>query len=154
MAKRSGKKSADSLFKAFSNTNWQSLLLTGIVVFILVFVLDYVVHGILLKDLYVKFARLFLPMAMMNARMSYMLGGQALFALLLVFIYSQGYTGKKSVMEGIRYGIYVGLLLQLPKSLMAFATAVYPGTLLIWWGVAGLIQTIVYGAVIGAMYKK
>lgn len=154
MAKKSKKKSSDSLLKAFSNTNCKSLLVTGLVVFIVMFILDFLVHGYLFKADYIRYANLMLPQKIMEARMPFMMLGQLLMSLLLVLVYSQGFTGKGSAMEGARYGIYVGLLMTLPKAIMMYSWALYPVVLLVKWGVAGFITIVVLGAIIGAMYKK
>jgi len=155
MAKKNKAKGGkDSLLKLFSNIDWKKYLVASIVVFVVIYLLDILVHGYLLKDLYAKYFRMFLSQKVMMARMPYMLGGQALYALLLVLLYSQGYTGKGSVMEGLRFGIYLGLLISLPCALSSYSWSVYPTALIIKWGVYGFLQTVVYGGVIGATYKK
>lgn len=154
MAKSSKGKSNDGLFKAFSNLNLRKWLLASLMVFIAIYLLDMLVHGYLLKNDYVRYARMFLPQAQMMARMPYMLGGQILFALLIVFLYSQGYTGKGSLLEGVRYGVYLGLLINLPSALMSYCVFLFPVKLIINWAVYGTIQTIIYGGITGAIYKK
>jgi hypothetical protein len=143
----------DSLLKVFGNLNVKKWLLASIAVFVAMWLLDYLVHGVLLMKEYVINAKYFLPAAVMTARMPFMFTAQVLLSLLLVLLYSQGYTGKGSVTEGVRYGIYVGLLFNLPMSFSSYFMYAFPVKLLILWAVFGFLQFVIYGAIIGAMYK-
>lgn len=152
MAKK--KASGNGLFKFFDNVLWGKLIKTTVVLFVCIWLLDYLVHSILLADLYAKSAKLFLPYKVIMARMPWMLLAQILSALFLVVLYSQGYSGKGSVLEGIRYGIYLALLMYVPYIIISYVMYPYPLKLDLAMGGAMMVQTVIYGGIIGALYKK
>jgi hypothetical protein len=73
-------------------------------------------------------------------------------SFLFVFIYTKGYEGK-GIMEGVRYGLWIGLLMSIPMAFNSFATLPIPMSLAIQWFVYGLIQFIILGVVTAALYK-
>jgi hypothetical protein len=152
MAKK--KKAVAKKSSSFKLTiNWSKWLIASIAVFVVMFGLDYLIHGKLLMNLYTANANLMLPTAQGQARMGYMLGGQLLFAAFFVFLYTQGFSGKGTVSEGLRYGLYAGLLLNIPRMLIMYMWSLFPMPLLQAWAVTGLIETVLLGAVVGALYR-
>ncbi len=145
------KKKKGSGFKL--TINWSKWLVASIAVFVVMFGFDFLVHGNLLKDLYAANSRLFLGMAESQARMAYMLAGQLSFAAAFVFLYSQGYSGKGSVAEGLRYGLYVGLLIGVPHSLGMYMWSLFPVSLLQAWAAACVVGSVIAGGVAGALYS-
>ena len=76
------------------------------------------------------------------------------FSFLFVLIYIKGYQAKPSrVLEGMRYGFFVGLLICIAgvDSFMQFPVV---ANLAIFWFVTGLVQFVVTGAVVGLIYKR
>lgn len=148
------KRNEDSLLKAFYCTDCKKLLLTGLVVFIVMFILDAVIHGNLLMPLYTKSAKLMLAPAVAQTRMHFMWLGQLIYAMLLVLLYSQGIEGKGSVNQGIRFGIYIGLLMAIPGNMIMYGWSKFPANMLLGWGVSEFIKLVIFGAIIGALYKS
>lgn len=76
------------------------------------------------------------------------------FSLLFVFIYIKGYQAKpSSFFEGMRYGLYVGLLICIVgvDVYMMFPVSAALG---FFWFVTGLIQFVVTGTAVGAIYRR
>jgi hypothetical protein len=92
------------------------------------------------------------PENAMLARLLFYLG-RAIFALLFVFIYTRGYEGKPGVGEGLRYGVWMGLLIYVPGMFINFVVSTTPTDLIITRVVTGLIETILSGIITGAIYK-
>ncbi len=91
--------------------NIKRWLLASLAVLVVIGVVGFVTNEILLKDLYMQTASVWRPMPELMSMMWMMWIGHAIFALMFVLIYIKGYEKNKSgVAQGVRYGIYLGLL--------------------------------------------
>jgi len=109
-------------------------------------------RGVLLQGAYQATAEVWRPEADMNSKMPLMWATGLLISFLFVFIYTKGYEGK-GIMEGVRYGLWIGLLMSIPMAFNSFVTLPVPMSLAIQWAVYGMIQYIVMGIVTAAIYK-
>ena len=81
----------------------------------------------------------------------WILVGQALIVFAFVIIYVAGFAGG-----GIVAGIGLGILLEIAAIGMqmgVYAVQPFPGKLLIYASIGGLIEMIITGAIVGAIYK-
>ncbi len=133
--------------------NVKKLLLATVVVGVLANVLDWVVHGMVLKGLYYSHMQsLFNP----DPPIGWFIFGDFVAALVFVWVYDRVYGsfggGPKG---GATYGLYAGILVNFPMWL--FAAGMYVGFPygLAWiWVIVGIIYAVILGAVAGAIYKK
>jgi hypothetical protein len=77
--------------------------------------------------------------------------GQALLIFAFVAIYASGFAGG-GVMAGIRLGILLEIA-AIGMRLAIYAIQPFPGKLIIYGSVSGLIEMIIVGAIVGAIYK-
>lgn len=134
--------------------NIKKFWISVIVTFFVYGILQFVIHGWLLQKLYMDTAHLWKSEAMMQSRFYGHLLADFFFALLFCFIYVKGYEPHKAgAAQGIRYGLYMGLFVQLPMVFTYFVVFNAPGTLLVWWLIYGLLVSIICGGVLGAIYK-
>lgn len=78
-------------------------------------------------------------------------------ALLMAYIFPIGYKGGKITVEGLRFGMLLGVLVSLPTNMILYAAAEvqFDGllTTILWgiitWGIAGAIIAAVYGKTLG-----
>ena len=68
-------------------------------------------------------------------------------------IFSKGYEGK-GIAEGVRYGLYVGLLMATPMAYNSYASYPLPYSLALQWFIYGMIQYIILGVVVAAVFGK
>ena len=122
--------------------------------FVTLFATGFVIHHLWLGEFYKAHASWWRPEAEMQSMMPLMLVGQLMMATLLTLVYAKGYEpGKGSgVTQGFRFGVLIGLLLTLPMSLMNYVVYPYPGSLVASWFIGGLVETVLAGTVIGAIY--
>jgi hypothetical protein len=74
-------------------------------------------------------------------------------AFLLAYIYPIGYRGGRPRVEGLHFGMYMGLLVSLPHTFHVYATVDYDfymaALAIIWtiviWGATGIAIALVYG---------
>lgn len=131
--------------------NMKKLAMTVGAVFVTVLVSDFVIHQVFLKESYAATASLWRPEAEMKEHMAAMFGGQFIVALFLAWIFIHGYKGK-GIMEGVRFGIFLGGL-EMGKNFIMSAVAPYPCSLTCAWIAAGFAQMILVGVVASLVYK-
>ena len=76
---------------------------------------------------------------------------QLFFAFFFTFIFSKGYEGK-GLMEGLRYGLYVSLMMNVQAAYMTYATMPVPYMLALKWFLYGTVQYLIYGAILAMIY--
>lgn len=79
--------------------------------------------------------------------------GRALAALIFAFVFTRGYEGKPGIGEGLRYGLLIGLLMQLPAILFNLGLSGLPSSYLLLRAVFGLVDAIVAGIIVAMIYK-
>ena len=76
----------------------------------------------------------------------------AVLSLLFVYIFIKGHQGK-GIVEGVRYGLLIGLLMVVVGGLNQYVIYPVPFDLVLRWIVLGLIQFIIAGIVAALVYK-
>lgn len=139
----------------FKNLNIKLWLIASVAVFVLMSIFEYLVHGVWLASLYAdpKYIGWWRSGEEMMQFMGWMYVGYACFALLFTYIYTKGYESTTGVAEGFRYGIVMGLFTQLPRMFAMHSVYPYPRDLLLSWFFSGLIECIIFGIVVGFIYK-
>jgi hypothetical protein len=128
------------------------LIKTTIAVFVTIWVTDFLIHGLLLKSMYVASASLWRPETAMKTYCGYMLFGQIMIAAAFTWIFSHGYKGK-GWKEGVRYGVAVGTMAG-GTNLIMYAVQPYPFSIVAAWLVLGCVQSATAGVVATMVYKK
>ena len=130
--------------------NVSRFIIAVVVVFVFTAAYDFFVHGVLLADTYKSLANLWRPEAEMQALMPLMFVAQLLLATVFTFIFTRNYEGS-GVGEGLRYGLYAGLLLGAPQvasyvwmPVPVSLTAIWVGGMVVWGILAGIVVSLVY----------
>jgi hypothetical protein len=130
--------------------NVKKYLLASLAVFVVFEALDVIIHTFILGGMYRATAGLWRPdMAQM---MWIMLLTTAALSLLFVYIFAKGYEGK-GLMEGVRFGLVIGLLLSGVGAFNQYVVYPVPLTLVLWWVVFGVIEFIAAGLVAALVYR-
>jgi hypothetical protein len=126
-------------------------ILAFIAAYIFLFVWGWLVNGVLLKDIYAQTPNLWRTQTEMLSFFHWILIGQALIVFAFVMLYVVGFAGG-----GVVAGIRLGILLEIAAIGMrmgVYAVQPFPGKLLVYASIGGLIEMIITGAVVGAIYK-
>jgi hypothetical protein len=134
--------------------NTKKLLLSFIVVYILLEVLNYLVHGVLLASTYQmeEIKPAFRPEADMTNKMWIMFFTDAVWAFFFVFLFAKGYEGK-GIMEGLRFGLYIGLFWGLVNAYGNYVIIPIPYSLAFQWFIYSLLVSLILGFVTALLYK-
>jgi hypothetical protein len=117
-------------------------------------VYGFIVYGNLMKDEFAKYPGIF--RAMDGGQMTYMpylFFGTLIGIAAATYMYTKGYEGGSGMMEGARFGLAVGILLGGFGSIIGYATMNVGRRFTLAMFLAGLIEWIIDGIVIGLVYK-
>jgi hypothetical protein len=123
---------------------------TSLLVFIVIEVINFFVHGVIFKKTYASLGALWRPDMM--SKMWIIHVGYLILSFIFTYIFIKGYE-KKGVMEGFRYGIIIGLFANIPYAFFEYAIFPLPFALCLGWFIFGMIEYIFCGMIAAATYK-
>lgn len=130
--------------------NRKRFILASIVVFVVYEITNWIVHSLILSGVYQRLQSLWRPDMMDKMWIMYVTA--FIFSFLFVYIFTKGYEGK-GVAEGFRYGLYIGLLMNIAGIFNQYAIYPVPLSLTIQWFIYGMIQFIIIGIVTALIYR-
>ena len=126
-------------------------ILAFVAAYIFLFFWGWLLNGVLLKDVYAETPNLWRTQSEMMSLFHWIIIGQALIVFSFVMIYATGFAGG-----GVIAGIRLGLLLEIAAIGMRlgfYALQPIPGKLILYGSIGGVIEMIIVGAMVGAIYK-
>jgi len=126
-------------------------IIAFIAAYIFLFVWGWLLNGVLLKDIYAQTPNLWRSQSEMASLFHWIIIGQALIVFSFVMIYATGFAGG-----GVAAGIRLGLLLEIAgigMRLGFYAVQPIPGKLILYGSIGGIIEMVIVGAIVGAIYK-
>jgi len=135
--------------------NTKRWLLASVAVVVVIGVLEFLIHGVLLSDMYKQTASVWRSEAEMQKMMWMFWVGILVFAPFFVLIYVKGYEkGKPGLGQGFRYGLYVGAMLSVMNSFGWYVLLPIPLALVFYWFLAILAEFILAGIAAGLVYHE
>ncbi|PYJ92792.1 MAG: hypothetical protein DME54_12450 [Verrucomicrobia bacterium] len=122
-----------------------------IAAYVFMFFWGWLLNGVLLKDIYAQTPNLWRPQSEMMSLFHWIIIGQALVIFAFVMIYASGFAGG-GVIAGIRLGIVLEIA-AIGMRLAIYAVQPFPGKLIVYGSISGLIEMIIVGAIVAAIYK-
>lgn len=122
-----------------------------IAAYIFIFFWGWLLNGVLLKDVYAQTPNLWRSQNEMMSLFHWIIIGQALVVFAFVMIYASGFAAG-GVMAGVRLGILLEIA-AIGMRLVIYAVQPFPGKLIVYGSVSGLIEMTIVGAIVGAIYK-
>jgi hypothetical protein len=114
---------------------------------------SFVVHTIILADIYTSHRSVMRPEDQANA----ILPIGFLFALVgffaFAYAYAKGYEGGSGIQEGLRFGVIVGILICCFGKIWEYMVWPVSGMLLVSWMVENIVEFALYGSIVGLLYK-
>jgi len=127
------------------------ILLAIVTIFITWSILDFVIHGVLLQATYEATSALWRPMEEMKMGLMYLV--TLLFTGCFVLIYAL-LVSDKSMVAGIKYGVLFGLAMGVSMGFGSYSYMPIPYTLAFTWFAGTLVESILAGAIVGAIVKQ
>ena len=128
----------------------KNFILTFFVVFIVNSILNFVLHALILP--WETYPGSILAENATTPGMILLFVGNLVFSYFFCFIFTKGYENK-GIGEGIRYGLYVGLLIYFSYLFYNYGNFQYSPVLL--WGecIGGIVLTVLMGITAAILYK-
>lgn len=132
--------------------NLKRFSIAAILVYVVYQILSFVIHEVILVATYQSLADVWRPEADMHSKQWIFFLTGAIWALFFTCIYTKGYEGK-GVMEGVRYGLWIGLFISIPRAYEEYVVYSIPYSLALKWFIYGTLQAMICGAVLALSYK-
>ena len=126
-------------------------ILSVIAVFVAWSVLDFVIHGVILKSAYEATAQLWRPRNEMKMNVMHVSVLIASFAF--VWIYAR-FIGNKAIATGMKFGLLYGLAAGVSMGYGTYAVMPIPYILAISWFFGSLFEGAVAGLIVGGIIKE
>jgi hypothetical protein len=117
--------------------------------FVVFEILGYLIDSVILKKTYESLREVWRP----DMKLYLFFITDAIFVFFFVFVFTKGYEGK-GVVEGLRYGSYIGLMVFIPMAYNQYAVYPIPYSLAWKWWVFNTIKCILAGTVTAAVYGR
>ncbi len=142
---------AKKSLKLSSIMNTKRLILAIVVAFVVLWVTDFLIHGVWMMPDYRGTQQLWRTDAAMGSRMGWMLGAQLLFAITFVLLWTR-WAETARLGCAIGYGFLMGLFSG-TWAIIMYVVVPMPGSIAAKWFFAGIVQTILLGLVTFFVYK-
>ena len=125
-----------------------------VAIFIVLEILGYLVHGVLLGATYEseEIKEVFRTMEEMDSRMWIMILTDLIWVYFFTFFFVKGYENK-GIMEGVRYGAYMGIFVSLVFSYQNYVVLPIPYSLALQWFIYGFVISVILGVIAALIYK-
>jgi uncharacterized membrane protein YGL010W len=124
-----------------------------VVLFVVLWAISFVVHGVLLNADYAQLPNLMRPMSEFARLWPFMALAFFSTALAFTWIYSKGKENKPWLAQGVRFGIAVALLAAIPMYLIYYVVMPFPFGLVIKQIVFDTIGMVIAGVVVAWLYR-
>ncbi|MFH1177963.1 MAG: hypothetical protein V1750_11195 [Acidobacteriota bacterium] len=129
----------------------KKIVLGGVAVFVLWSLLDFVIHGIILRGAYEATAQLWRPMAEMKHGVMYV----AVFIAALAFAAIYGLlVGAKSLGTGVKYGLIFGVGAGVAMGYGTYSVMPIPYSMAFTWFLGAVIEYTLGGCLVGLIIKE
>ena len=129
----------------------KKMLIGFVAVFVALEVLDAVIHGGILMSTYMSMQNVWRPDMM--AKMWVLHVVKIITAFFFTLVFSKGYENK-GIMEGVRYGFYMGCIIAAGFALGSYASFPIRYTLALEWFFLTLAEYIIAGIVVALVYGR
>lgn len=132
--------------------NTKRWIWASLAVFVISQILEYIIHGIILAGAYQATATLWRSEEEMRSMAWMMWLSGLIFSFLFVYIFAKGYENR-GFMEGVRFGVLMGVFFSVPMSLGTYASMPITGAIAVGWFVWGVIEITLLGILTAIIYK-
>lgn len=133
--------------------NYTRIALAGLAAWIVYFVVGGVVFGKLIADYYRPYTAVYRPLDAVMSRFPIGIVGMLVAMLVLAGMYAKGYEGGPGLMEGLRFGLLVGIFFVGAVVGDEYVTLNIGGKLALAMAAGRLFGWAIVGMTIGLVYK-
>lgn len=134
--------------------NIKKFLLPVVAVFGVITVFDLVFHELIMNKTYLDYSHLFRPQDEIHKHQNLMHLANLTYSFVFCYIYSKGHEAGKGIAQGIRFALWITLLIWLPSTIVNHVIFAYPKILVISWFIGYTMQTVLAGITVSVTYKS
>ena len=123
-------------------------------VFIVITIFDMIFHGSIMEKLYTLNSHFFRPHNVIEKHKYLMWIANFIYSSAFTVIYSKGHEKKDSITQGLRYGLWISLLIWIPHALVSYTVYPYPKALQLAWLIGYTVQSILAGITVSMVYSQ
>jgi hypothetical protein len=132
--------------------NIKRYVVVAIVVWVALFILEYILHGVVLTGFYRDIEHTLRPANSMPAFFAWVLLGEVILAFGFCYIFVKGYENR-GIAEGVRYGLLIGITFGVSTTLINYAVHPIPGGMAVALIVGYAVEMGILGIIAAAIYK-
>jgi hypothetical protein len=133
--------------------NFPRVAAAALAAWVLYMVMGYLVHGLLLADVYRQYSAVMRPEAEANAILPFNFGLVLVGFFAFAYAYAKGYEGGSGLQEGLRFGVLISIMLCAFVTIWEYMVWPVPPRLLAAWLIDYVVEFALYGMVVGTIYK-
>jgi hypothetical protein len=123
------------------------------IVFVASTLLNFVIHGVLLKPLYQQSSQLMRDELDANSHAMFLMVGFFFFSLGFVWMYARGVEDKPWVGQGLRYGLAIWLIASVSRYSIYYAIQPWPAHVVLQQIGYELVLTLLLGLGVAVVYR-
>ena len=129
----------------------KKIILSVIAVFFAWSIMDYIIHGVILRSSYIATASLWRPMGEMKMGVMYL--AVLIAAIAFVVIFSRFFS-KKGIVPGLKYGLWFGFGAGVSMGYGSYSVMPIPYHMAFTWFLGSVIESAVGGLILGTIIKE
>jgi hypothetical protein len=130
--------------------NTKRFVLASLAVCVSAIVLDFIIHGVILKSAYEATKSVWRPDMESKVWIFWLIN--LIVAFPFTYLFVKGYEGK-GIMEGVRFGCIIGIFTSIPMAYGNYVMLPLPYSMAAQWFVFGMIEAVLLGVVVSLVYK-
>jgi hypothetical protein len=132
--------------------NLKRLVLAIVAVFAFVWLTDFLIHGVWLKNDYSASMDLWRSETEMQGHMGWVMLGELLATATFTVLYAIGFADKAWLLCAVMFGLFMALFSQ-ANTLITYAVQPIPASLAVKWFLAAMVQGVLMGLILFFVYK-
>jgi hypothetical protein len=132
--------------------NFSRIAAAAVVGWLASLAIGYLVNGVLLADMFTE-VPIYRPEADMNGLLPIGFAAMLFGFFAFAYAYAKGYEGGNGLMEGVRFGVLIGIMLNCFAIVWNYVTTPISGSMTAAFMVDAIAEWAIYGAIVGAIYK-
>lgn len=126
----------------------------ALTVFVVITIVNTVFHGVIMEKTYLQNAHLFRPMDAICQHKYYFWLANLIFSFAFCYIYSKGHEKTDPVAQGIRFGLWISLLIWVPAAITNYTIYPHPQSLELAWLLGHTVESVLAGITAAHMFSR
>ena len=124
-------------------------------VFVVIMIFNIIFHGYIMENLYLSNSHFFRPQDEIQKHRYFMWIANLIYSFAFCYIYSKGHEKKEDPLaQGIRFGLWMSLLIWLPHTIINLTIFPYPKSLEVAWLAGYITQSVLAGITAAVVMAK